>query len=142
MADPLSIVSGIVAVLQGADSLFDLLKKANRAYWAASDEVLALVNEISDIRLILNEHNNIVEQLNHISEEPRIRLNQLLDETKKKILQIEILIQSIFTRPKDLNETEISKFSWVRKKSQVDKLRRELKDLRQSIAEHFAVINL
>lgn len=141
MAGVLSITASIIAVLQAAESLGFLLKKV-KTYRAASDEVLALINEISDIRLILNEHNDIAKQLNHIREEPRARLQRSLDDTKNKILQIEGLIQGKLIKLHDRSDPEINKFSWLRKKSEVDRMRRELKELRQTIADHFAVINL
>lgn len=140
MADPLSIASGIIAVLQAAESISKTLKKL-KTYWAASNEVLALINEISDIRLILDEHFDVSEQLNHTQDEPKARLRQFLHDTRDKIIEIEHLIQRTGVRP-DRTTAEINKFFWVRKKPQIEKLRIDLKVLRQNIAEHFDIINM
>lgn len=140
MAGILSIASGIISVLQAAERLSDLLKKVE-VYRAASDEILALSNEVEDIRLILDEHNHIVEELNHIRDVPRARLRRFLDDTEIKILQIESLIKGILIQ-NNLKHSAMNKISWVRKKPEVEMMRKELRDLRRNITDHFAVINL
>jgi len=57
--DPLSFAAGIIAVLNLAGSLGGALKKLHRLQHA-SDEFLALVNEISDFQAVLS---NVVDAM-------------------------------------------------------------------------------
>ena len=53
MADPFSITAGIVVIVGAAGGITKTLEKI-KDFRNAPDELLALINEVSDFRLILN----------------------------------------------------------------------------------------
>jgi len=62
MAELLGVASSIIAVLQAADRINQLFEHV-KTYRDAPNEVLALINEISDVHLLLNEQDAIANEL-------------------------------------------------------------------------------
>ena len=52
MGDPLSITASVIAILGAADSVRKVLSKI-RLLNASPDELLALINEVSDFKVVL-----------------------------------------------------------------------------------------
>ena len=86
MADPLSIAASIIAVVGAAESVTKVLSKIKNMRHAP-DELLALINEVSDLRVILsNIHGYVVERTQHpkTSQEGLQLMAILLDRAKEK----------------------------------------------------------
>lgn len=141
MATLLGIASGVISILQAVERLDGLLKKI-KDYRGATNEVFALINEVSDLQLILTEHRDIAEQLEHANPIFSSSLQKALQDTGEKIAEIDCLIRSTLTRQEQGSQLKVNKVSWVRKKAEIDMLRQQLKGLRRKTAEHFQVITL
>ena len=61
MADPLSIAASIIAVVGAAEGVGKTLTKI-RNIRNAPNEILALINEVSDLRVILNDLEGFITQ--------------------------------------------------------------------------------
>ena len=59
MADPLSITASIIAVVGAAECVTKTLAKI-RSIRNAPDELLALINEVSDLKIILSDIQNYI----------------------------------------------------------------------------------
>lgn len=55
MADPLSVASGLVAVIGASTACAKQLSAIVRSYRDAPGEILALTNEVSDMSVVLTE---------------------------------------------------------------------------------------
>ena len=144
MADPLSLVASIIAVIGAAEGVSRTLTKI-RNLRDAPDELLALMNEVSDFRIILTGLQTyitqysqrpqlLVEELSHIS--------TLADRGKEKLLQLDQLIQYRLVKPESgLTQIKVSKREWARARSTIESFRQTLRDIRLNIVTQMIVVN-
>ncbi|KAL9084538.1 MAG: hypothetical protein Q9165_008041 [Trypethelium subeluteriae] len=76
--DPLSILGSLIAIAQVVDRTHDVVSKTR----AAPDEVLALLNELSDLKLVVD---NLITTLKDIPASPILPLDQELANTVKRL---------------------------------------------------------
>lgn len=94
MADPLSITAGIVAVVGAAGGITKTLGKI-KDLRNAPDELLALINEVSDLRLILNDLQHYIlqnTQRQQILQEELQYISILVDRAKDKLRKLDELV--------------------------------------------------
>ena len=144
MADPLSITAGIVAVVGAAGGITKTLGKI-KDLRNAPDELLALINEVSDLRLILNDLQHYIlqnTQRQQILQEELQHLSILVGRAKDKLLQLDELIQYRLVKPDSIfGEIKVSKREWARARSSIVRFQQSLRDIRLNIATHMVVIN-
>ena len=144
MADPLSIIASIIAILGATDSVGKALSKIVIPN-STSDELLALINEISDFKVVLYdvERNFRDPPPNHIAvlADQYSHLATLINRGKGTILKLEEMIEYKFKRAevKD-GPYKVSRIEWLRAKLEVERLRKTLRDIRQNIQLHMALI--
>lgn len=145
--DPLSIAASIVALFQAGDRLSGLLAKL-RPLLTAPEEVNALVNEVSDIKIVLGDLETSIRDLtesNSLPEERAEHLHRIFNNLATVLLQLETLIADCFlklSRQRGIGRPKVHRMAWVRKRSQVEKLRQQLRDLRSTITAQLAGVNL
>jgi hypothetical protein len=82
---------------------------------------------------------------NWLSMERTEHLQRIFDNLATVLLQLETLISDCFLRlsgQRGTGRPKVHLMAWVRKRSQVEKLRQQLRDLRSTITAQLAGINL
>ena len=138
MADPLSITASIIAVVTAAEGVSK--KNAQRA----PSELLALVNEVSDLRVILND---VDSHLNRdagraLLSDPLQHMATLLQRAKDRLLQLDQLIQYQLVKPDStIANLKVSRREWVKAKNIIKKYQQSLRDIRLNIIAQMTVLN-
>ena len=144
MADPLSITASIIAVVGAAEGVTKTLAKI-KSIRNAPDELLALINEVSDLKIILRDLQNYVNQNMHrpqISQEELENISILINRAKDKLLELDKLIQYKLVKPESItDQIKVSRREWLRAKSTIEKFRQSLRDIKLNIMTQMMVIN-
>lgn len=133
MADPFSIIAVTATGLSVAQSLTNLIKDLG----GAPDELLALSNEVWNLKLILDD----VQELERGSNRPSARK---LDSINALVYQARIkldILSSLITQWGKLSQWGDSfhigrkdRFLWLKEKGRVIKLQSELRELRSYLS--------
>ena len=144
MADPLSFTAGIIAVIGAADGVATTLAKI-RSLRNAPDELLALTNEVSDLRIILRDIENHFSQSTNRPQTPQDQLGHmsvLINRAKERILELDRLIQYRLVKPESVSDQiKISRQQWARAKDVINKFRQSLRDIRLNLMAQMLTIN-
>ena len=145
MADPLSLVASVIAVVGAAESISNSLSKL-RLLRNAPDGLLALNNEIADLKILLRTIEGYLS-----SDQPhRVTIQQdvldcisiLITRAKDHVLQLEQLIHYRFLESGSLEQNyKVFRLRWIRAKDTVESHRRALQDIRQSIQLQLLLVN-
>jgi len=145
--DPLSITASVIAILQAGDRLTTLLGQI-KPFFEAREEIDSLFNEVSELHLVLGNLRNTLTDppsSEFLSTNKVDTLHRLVKDGEATLLQLEELLQHYFVRLPDQNVLGVRKvrrLAWVKKRGQVEKLRRRLRDLRLTIAVQLGSVNL
>ena len=91
MADPLSITASIIAVVGAAEGVTKTLAKI-KSIRNTPNELLALINEVSDIKVILSDVQNYIiqnTQRSQVFEDELRNMLTLINRAKDKILEFD-----------------------------------------------------
>ena len=144
MADPLSITASIIAVVGAAEGVGKTIKKI-RNFREAPNELLFLINEISDLRIVLGDiKGNLIQNASsiHLQEEQSEHLSTLLNRAKEQLLQLDELVQYRLVRSDSTSQqVKISRREWARSTCTVKKYQKSLRNARLNIIAYMTVIN-
>ena len=143
MTDGLSIAASIVAVLGVAVGVVRTLSTINRIC-DAPQELLALINEVSDLQIILCDVQNYVQSSNgsQTSREYLHHLSNLVHRSETKLKELEGLIDSKVLEPRSLsNATKLSKREWLKAIRKIHRFQRSLRDIHLAIVTQMVMIN-
>ena len=144
MADPLSITASVIAVVGAAEGVSKTIAKV-KSIQNASNEALALINEVSDLRIILYDVESYVSQNARWSHSPPEQLDHmttLLTRAKDQLLQLDKLIQYQLVKPESTDQKiKVSRREWARAKDVIKNFRRSLRDIRLNIVAQMVVLN-
>ncbi|KAL9116909.1 MAG: hypothetical protein Q9187_006561 [Circinaria calcarea] len=144
MADPLSITASIVAVIGAARVITKTLGKIKNLR-NAPNELLALFNEVSDLRIILEDLQHYILQnieRPQILQEELQHISILVDRAKDKLLELDEFIQYRLVKPESISDQiKVSKRKWARAKDSIERFRQSLRDIRLNISTHMIVVN-
>ena len=144
MADPLSISASIIAVLGAAEGIGKTLNKI-RNIREAPIELLALINEISDMKVVLSDTgNHFIQNISnmHLQREHSQHMTTLLDRAKEQLLQLDELVQYRLVRPGSTSQkVQLSRREWTLATSTVQSFRETLRDTRLNKIAQMSVIN-
>ena len=143
MADGLSLVASIIAVISAADGITKILTKV-KILRDAPDDLLALYNEISDLTVTLHHLNGCV--LTNTSERTTQdvlgQVTTLIDKAKDQVLQLDKLIHYKLLKSGSLDgDYKIFRLRWARAKSTIEKHRVSLRDIRQNLVIQILSVN-
>ncbi|KAI1193233.1 ankyrin [Nemania serpens] len=138
--DPLSLTASIITVVGVADTAARGLKKLI-ALRGASDAILALSNEISDLRLTLRELDYILKA----SRADDATLNDYLqgsvfpniDTTQKKLVAFEQLVEGRLKK----SDGSPDKLGWLKYEEKIQKLQKDLRHLRLNFGTILGIIS-
>ena len=145
MADPLSLVASIIAVVGAAETISKTLTKV-KLLRNAPVGLLALNNEIADLTIILcTVEGHMSSSDLERSAPPQDVLQQILnlvDRAKDHLLQLDQLIHYRFLESGSLDgDYKVFRIRWIRAKETVDNHRCALQGIRQGIQLQQLVLN-
>ena len=116
MADPLSITASVITVLGAAEGISKTLAKI-KSTRHAPNELLALINEVSDLKIILREvERYIIRDPNRPSPplEQLQTMSTLIERAKESLLELDQLIQYRLLKASSRStELKVSRREWV-----------------------------
>ena len=144
MADPLSIIASIIAVVGAAEGVAKTLGKI-KTIRNAPDELLALINEVSDLKIILSDIQSYVIhniQRPQISPEELRNISTLINRARDKLLELDQLIQYRLIKPDSVSDQiKVSRREWLRARSTIERFRQSLRDIRLNIVTQMVIMN-
>ena len=143
MAEVLSLAASIIAVLGAAESVVKGLLIIHSVL-NASDEILALNNEISDLQILLYDVQRHVERASEsqIPHEHAEQLDISVNQAKEKLLQLDELMQyKILTPHASAKKVKISRREWLKAVKVIERSQQSLRDIRSNIVARFLLIN-
>ena len=143
MADPLSIIASITAVIGAADSVGKALLRIKLLH-DSPKQLLALINEVSDFRIVLYSvekqfcrPQDVKSNSDHLS-----HLSDMIGKAKVTLLQLDELIEYRFKRPDSTDgHLNVSRVEWLRAEVTVERLRQALRDVKQNIESQMGLMN-
>ena len=123
MADPLSITASIIAVIGAAESIGKAFTQIRNIRNAPS-EVLALINEVSDLRIILGDVERYFIRGNNGGQySGQLQtMSRLVDRAKEYLLELDQLIQYRLLKPNSsAAQYKISRHEWVAAKHIIER---------------------
>jgi hypothetical protein len=137
MADPLSISASIVALIGATGTIAKGLRKL-ASLRNAPDTILALNNEVSDLRLIFWEIGSLLEK--HDDRVAGIAgIDNILKRAEAGLLELEtVLTKTIAASTTPNGDVDFNRVAWLRHKSRVvsmiDKLRETKANLNTALS--------
>jgi hypothetical protein len=137
--DPLSFTASLIAVIGTAATVAKELNALQVSLPDASGLLSALINEISDLRIILEACSSAVTELYRTSNTanpstPLADAEKILNRTKCHLEDLEKAILSCFKGSSDLsNISRGVKLRWLREKGKVERLQGKLRDSKQHL---------
>lgn len=146
MADPLSVTASIFAILGAFQQAKNGLNKL-RSTFTSGGEVEALINEVSDLELVLRmlrDASYSVNEQSYLSTSLASQgLKELLDRANRKLLQLNELLQYQLLDVQDHpGQLRVRRVAWSRKRGEIMRIQDELKSIRTNILTSLEVINL
>ena len=142
MADGLSLAASIFAVLGAADGLSRVLSQI-RHLRHAPNELFALMNEVSDLRIVLGDIQAYVLQNEGNPQLSKSHVQHLVifaDRAKEIVLELDELIQYRLIKPQH-QPIKLAKREWLKTATRIEKLRHRLRDSKLNIATQMILIN-
>ena len=144
--DPLSAVVNIVTLLGAGGAIMQAMGKV-LALRQAPDVVLALNNEISDLRLVTMEIHKFLQDRqrsalpDHGSEITINNMTPTLNRANEKLLELERLIEYELTKaPGSDGELRINKTAWMRNQGKAKVLMDEIRSIRTNLVTSLGVL--
>lgn len=139
MADPLSLTASVITVIAAVDSVAKLLAKI-RSIKNAPDELFALNNKVSDLRIILGDIEGYALQNLRTSQQEQLQhMRHLLDRAKDSLQDLDILIQYRLVKPG--NRMQVSRREWAKAITTIKDFRRSLRDMRLNIVSQMITLD-
>ena len=133
MADPLSITASIIAVIGAAEGVSKTLAKIKNIRNAPS-EVLALVNEVSDLRIVLGDvERYIIRDTTgtYRSPEQLRTMSTLVTRASGHLLELDKTIQyRLIKANSTAADFRVSRHEWAVARPAVERFRQSLRDVK------------
>jgi hypothetical protein len=133
--DPLSITCGIITI---SGVVLGSLKILSTVL-GASDEGIALMNEVTDLQVVLRDVQSILEGSKKAEIES---LQSALAKLNKSVLLLHDFIHTRLLKEEDLDNVRISKLVWIYERTHIMRYQRELKSLRAELTTALSIANL
>lgn len=131
--DPLSAIASVIAVAQAVSHTLDQVNK----FYGAKAEILALMNEVSDLRLVLQELDQTMKDRGQHTSLQNSRVPALLHVLKRAQAELETFNEAtrdVFRTDHDTGKDKVSRVVWMRKKSSIIRLQSQLRDMRATLS--------
>ena len=149
--DPLSLTAGIIAIIGAGGQAAKTIKKL-ASVKGAPDSILALHNEISDIRLIIIAIQDVFEKQRstgipfpgYRAGEANIDASVInaLEQANEKLLELEALHDRLAPFSSGLSgTTTMDKVTWLREQKKLMLMQEDLRSTRLKLATALGVLN-
>jgi hypothetical protein len=138
MADPFSILAGILSLIDVSARLSSKTRFIARTVKNAPSEILALGNELEDLRVVLNEaENGQQEMVVALKDRPALHISLVeeIAKAREKVVQLEQIIDQVSSVEGHM------RIRWLRKQRQIQVFQLELRKIRQRIQELLVSFN-
>lgn len=137
--DPLSITVSTLTILSTLETAFQLIK----SYRDAPGQLEALNNEVTDITAVVTEVARVVKKFQNkiesLSDEGS-HLSLALSNIREKAKELEVLFRSCVVIPSSASDgPKISRISWLKMGSKVQRLQSELREGRLNLSITLAI---
>lgn len=140
MLEPFSLTVGIIAVIRAADSIVDTLNNIR----GAPEDLLALINEVSDLKIVLQDVDQYLAEDPQECSSPHAKqlrhLSTLVDQAKCQLSSLDSRMNTTFIKSAH-GRNSISRIKWFKAQDSIAALRRALRETRINVATQLAVIN-
>lgn len=132
MADPLSVTASAIAVIGAAVNVAQTIQTLIKTLRKAPDELLALSNEVSDLRLVLYEI-DLAAQGQDVAYNSASAILQILHRGQAKLDELDQFVKR-FIRPHLRTVTKVDRVRWVKEKNNAQAIQSELRAIRMDLA--------
>lgn len=139
MADPLSLAASIIAVIGAADSAGKGIVKL-ASLRGVPDIVLALNNEISELRLMLTELETLLYGPS-LTQTSRVHLNSSILPNVLRAKDKLDALQTVTAQRLQKPDGTVNRTAWLRVERQVHEIQSSLRDSRQNINVALSIVN-
>ena len=139
--DPLSIIASIIAIGSFATASLNVILKIR----GASDEVQALINEISDLSAIIKDVEHTLRYNKRLNAESNgvATLHAVLSKAHTTINHLHAFVSRVLMKEETLlRDARISRTTWLREKPQVSKYQRQLLAIKLELSHALGIANL
>ena len=140
--DPLSILANAITLSAAVSATLEQL----RALQSPDDELQAIINEVSDIRVVFSYIEETIEErqaYQQLSTDRLRGLSTLFESSKNTLTVLDTLVKSRLIRAYTLSgEPKAARLSWLRQKSRVKGLLEELRNTRINISAIWGASNM
>ena len=139
--DPLSIIASTIAIGSFATASLNVILKIR----GASDEVQALINEISDLSAIIKDVEHTLRYNKRLNAESSgvATLHAVLSKANTTINHLHAFVSRVLIKEETLlRDARISRTAWLREKPQVSKYQRQLLAIKLELSHALGIANL
>ena len=139
--DPLSIIASTIAIGTFATASLNVILKIR----GASDEVQALINEISDLSAIIKDVEHTLRYNKRLNAESNgvATLHAVLSKANVTINHLHAFVSRVLIKEETLlRDARISRTAWLREKPQVSKYQRQLLAIKLELSHALGIANL
>jgi hypothetical protein len=140
--DPLSIATGIITL---ANVIGDGLRRA-RTLQDAPFEIRALANEVTDLDVVVQEVVKALQEWSLYGSDahgPQTSRNlyTILCRAQTKLLELDSILNKVLIEDPSTKKAKYARFVWLRQKSRVENLRKDLASLKLSFTNVLEAAN-
>ena len=139
--DPLSIIASTIAIGSFATASLNVILKIR----GASDEVQALINEISDLSAIIKDVEHTLRYNKRLNAESNgvASLHAVLSKANTTINHLHAFVSRVLMKEETLlRDARISRTAWLRAKPQVSNYQRQLLAIKLELSHALGIANL
>jgi hypothetical protein len=129
--DPLSIIVSSITLLTTVGTIAKTIKNIHNA----NDDLLAIVDELSDFERLLRQTKLLVEE--NGTKIPRDQLSDLSglsEKARAKFSELEMIVQHRVVKSEVSGKVKASKIAWTKEASHIATLRSSLKSITQKLS--------
>lgn len=130
--DPLSIVASVITI---AGIALTSLKQL-RNFYGAKTEILNLINEVSDLRLVLGEVNRTIQgraKATNLRDSSINAIAIVLKRAETNFIKLIKTIDNVTRVDASRGKRKVNRFSWIYHKSKISRLQHQLTDARTTL---------
>ena len=132
--DPLSLTASLIAIVGATGRISKTIQKIV-SIRGAPDVVSALSNEISDLRLVLQAVETLLQRGSTFPSPFYSSLRASLDRARAQMLELETIVEyQIMTTAGANNEPKVNRIVWTRRRGQIQRIQDELRLARLDIS--------
>ena len=146
--DPLSLTTGVLALLGASATGLRTFRRIRRLR-EAPELIQALNNELSDVHLAVMHANDYLERMRvtecnwaNIDDKLHQSSLQVLDETKLKVQELQLLIHYRILKPGAESLLEVNRIAFFREEKRLIRLQEELRNARSRITSLFGYLGM